>query len=92
MHHIACLCRCRCLIAIHLPSNCLPLQGLWEAAVDTAGSLAARLAVEHCTHEARGLDVLPSTIAKFRLNGDRASADLLEVRRCPRLGVLYCCD
>lgn len=53
-------------------------DGLWEAAVDTAGSLAARLAVEHCTHEARGLDVLPSTIAKFRLNGDRASADLLE--------------
>ncbi|KAL4858499.1 hypothetical protein ACK3TF_001468 [Chlorella vulgaris] len=78
MHRIACLCRCRCLIAIHLPSDCLPLQGLWEAAVDTAGSLAARLAVEHCTHEARGLDVLPSTIAKFRLNGDTASADLLE--------------
>lgn len=42
------------------------------------GSLPARLAVEHCTHEARGLDVLPQTIHRFRSNGDRASATLLE--------------
>ena len=31
-----------------------------------AHNLAARLAVEHCTHEARGLDVLPQTIHRFR--------------------------
>ena len=37
--------------------------------------------MEHCTHEARGLDVLPLTIQKFRSNGDAASADLLQVRR-----------
>lgn len=43
---------------------------LWESAATTAHSLPARLAVEHCVHEARGLDVLPSTIAKFRNNGD----------------------
>ncbi|EFN58237.1 hypothetical protein CHLNCDRAFT_34378 [Chlorella variabilis] len=53
-------------------------DGLWESAAATAGSLAARLAVEHCTHEARGLDVLPQTIHRFRSNGDAASADLLQ--------------
>jgi hypothetical protein len=29
-------------------------------------------------HEARGLDVIPSTIHKFRNNGDSETADLLE--------------
>jgi hypothetical protein len=56
-------------------------DGLWESALNSAGSLAARLAVEHCTHEARGLDVLPQTIHRFRSNGDAASADLLQVRQ-----------
>lgn len=42
-------------------------------------SLPARLAVEHCTHEARGLDVLPQTIGRFRNNGDAKTADILEV-------------
>jgi uncharacterized ferritin-like protein (DUF455 family) len=41
-------------------------------------SLPARLAVESCVHEARGLDVLPSTISKFRNNGDEPTAALLE--------------
>ena len=40
------------------------------------------MAVEHCVHEARGLDVLPQTIARFRSNGDAETADLLE-------GVVY---
>lgn len=53
-------------------------EGLWQSARDTSASLPARLAVEHCVHEARGLDVLPSTIKKFRNAGDHASADLLE--------------
>jgi uncharacterized ferritin-like protein (DUF455 family) len=51
---------------------------LWESAQKTAHSLPARLAVEHCVHEARGLDVLPSTVQKFRGNGDAESAALLE--------------
>ena len=34
--------------------------------------------MEHCVHEARGLDVMPNTINKFRENGDEASALLLE--------------
>ncbi|GIL89336.1 hypothetical protein Vretimale_18663 [Volvox reticuliferus] len=52
-------------------------DGLWESAANTAHSLPARLAVEHCVHEARGLDVLPSTISKFANNGDNESAALL---------------
>jgi hypothetical protein len=51
---------------------------LWESASKTAHSLPARLAVEHCVHEARGLDVLPSTVHKFRSNGDEQTASLLE--------------
>ena len=39
-------------------------DGLWESAAATAHSLPARLAVESCVHEARGLDVLPQTIAR----------------------------
>jgi uncharacterized ferritin-like protein (DUF455 family) len=53
-------------------------DGLWNSAAETAGSLEARLVIEHCVHEARGLDVLPATIGKFRNGGDDASADLLE--------------
>ena len=53
-------------------------DGLWRSAKETAHSLEARLVVEHCVHEARGLDVLPNTIRKFRSNGDEASATLLE--------------
>jgi len=30
-------------------------DGLWQSAMETADSLPARLAIEHCTHEARGL-------------------------------------
>ncbi|KAL4447275.1 hypothetical protein ABPG77_007308 [Micractinium sp. CCAP 211/92] len=53
-------------------------DGLWESAAATAGSLGARLAVEHCTHEARGLDVLPQTVARFRAGGDADTAELLQ--------------
>ena len=53
-------------------------DGLWESAMATAHSLPARLAIEHCTHEARGLDVLPQTIGRFLAGGDEESASLLE--------------
>jgi uncharacterized ferritin-like protein (DUF455 family) len=52
-------------------------DGLWESAAGTAGSLPARLAVEHCVHEARGLDTLPATIAKFERAGDLESVAVL---------------
>jgi uncharacterized ferritin-like protein (DUF455 family) len=53
-------------------------DGLWESAAATASSLPARLAVEHCVHEARGIDTLPGTIAKFARAGDEASVAVLE--------------
>ncbi|KAH9568884.1 hypothetical protein CY35_03G102300 [Sphagnum magellanicum] len=53
-------------------------DGLWDSAEATAHDLSARLVVEHCVHEARGLDVLPTTISRFRKGGDDLTADLLE--------------
>ncbi|KAJ1297034.1 hypothetical protein BS78_01G347200 [Paspalum vaginatum] len=53
-------------------------DGLWDSAIRTSHSLLARLAVEHCVHEARGLDVLPTTIYRFRAGGDEQTAKLLE--------------
>ncbi|CAI0410788.1 unnamed protein product [Linum tenue] len=53
-------------------------DGLWDSAMATSKSLLTRLAVEHCVHEARGLDVLPTTISRFRSGGDNDTANLLE--------------
>ncbi|CAN8237287.1 unnamed protein product [Cochlearia groenlandica] len=53
-------------------------DGLWDSAIATSHDLLARLAIEHCVHEARGLDVLPTTISRFRNGGDKETADLLE--------------
>ena len=53
-------------------------DALWHSAAETAHSLPARLAVEHAVHEARGLDVMPSTLHKMRL--DPESQALLRVR------------
>ncbi|KAF5446247.1 hypothetical protein F2P56_031887 [Juglans regia] len=53
-------------------------DGLWDSATATSNDLLARLAVEHCVHEARGLDVLPTTISRFRNGGDNETAELLE--------------
>lgn len=53
-------------------------DGLWDSAMATSKDLLARLAIEHCVHEARGLDVLPTTISRFRKGGDDQTADLLE--------------
>lgn len=61
-------------------------DGLWDDAAATAGDVRARMAVEHCVHEARGLDVLPQTIARFRSNGDAETADLLEGVVYPEVG------
>ncbi|CAJ2667514.1 uncharacterized protein HI_0077 [Trifolium pratense] len=53
-------------------------DGLWDSATATSKDLLSRVAVEHCVHEARGLDVLPTTISRFRNGGDNTTADLLE--------------
>ncbi|KAL2552576.1 Protein of unknown function DUF455 [Forsythia ovata] len=53
-------------------------DGLWDSTIATSKDLLARLAIEHCVHEARGLDVLPTTISRFRKGGDGKTAELLE--------------
>ncbi|EGO23184.1 hypothetical protein SERLADRAFT_439923 [Serpula lacrymans var. lacrymans S7.9] len=62
------------------PYGSLPVHaGLWESATITAHSLRARLAIIHLVHEARGLDVNPGTIDRFRRTGDKESVAALEV-------------
>jgi uncharacterized ferritin-like protein (DUF455 family) len=51
--------------------------GLWEAAGKTRDDLAARLAVVPMALEARGLDVTPVTVERFRAVGDERSARIL---------------
>ena len=53
-------------------------DGLWQAALATAGSLSARLAVVPMVLEARGLDVTPRTIEGLAAHGDSATAALLQ--------------
>ncbi|WP_246844801.1 ferritin-like domain-containing protein [Altererythrobacter sp. TH136] len=52
-------------------------DGLWQAAEQTAHSVAARLAVVPMVLEARGLDVTPSTIERVTNHGDMAGARIL---------------
>src|SRR3546814_3786376 len=53
-------------------------DGLWDAARETAHDVLARLAVVPMVLEARGLDVTPATVDRFRAVGDEASARILE--------------
>ena len=52
-------------------------DGLWEAAAATAHDRMARLAVVPMVLEARGLDVTPGAIARFRAAGDEPTARVL---------------
>lgn len=54
-------------------------DGLWESAQKTSGSLLSRLCIEHMVHEARGLDMMPTTVSRLRSGGDSVTANLLEV-------------
>jgi uncharacterized ferritin-like protein (DUF455 family) len=60
--------------------------GLWDAALSTAGDLAARLAVVPQVLEARGLDVTPAMVARFEAAGDRAAADVLSMILADEIG------
>lgn len=51
--------------------------GLWEAAQATSDDALARLAIVPMVLEARGLDVTPATVDRFRAAGDEASAKIL---------------
>lgn len=53
-------------------------DGLWESAHATRHDVLARLAIVPMVLEARGLDVTPITIERFRIAGDEASAKVLE--------------
>ena len=53
--------------------------GLWESAQGTFHSLRSRLAIIHLVHEARGLDVNPATIEKFRRTGDTDTVAILRI-------------
>lgn len=52
-------------------------DGLWDAAVRTADSLAARLVVAPLILEARGLDVTPDMMNRLKRAGDGESSGLL---------------
>ena len=58
----------------------LPVHhGLWQSAQMTAHDLRARISVIALVHEARGLDINPITIEKFRKAGDLESVDVLNI-------------
>jgi len=53
-------------------------DGLWSAAQDTAGDVAARLAIVPMVLEARGLDVTPATLERVQAQGDENGARILK--------------
>ncbi|KAI3317275.1 beta-1,4-xylosidase [Xylariaceae sp. AK1471] len=58
----------------------LPVHhGLWESATMTAHDLWARISVIALVHEARGLDINPLTIEKFRVAKDMESVDVMTI-------------
>ncbi len=54
-------------------------DGMWNAAVDTADCVLARLAIAPLVLEARGLDVTPPMIEKFKQAGDNKTAEVLQL-------------
>lgn len=54
-------------------------DGLWQSAEKTAHNLKARLAVVPLVLEARGLDVTPTLIQKFKSSNDHKSVAALEI-------------
>jgi uncharacterized ferritin-like protein (DUF455 family) len=66
------------LRAMQIDYGDLPAHsGLWDHAKDTADDLPGRLAMVPRCMEARGLDVTPALIEKFRILGDDASVAIL---------------
>ncbi len=53
--------------------------GLWDMVCRTRGSALERMALVPRVLEARGLDVTPGMIAKFRQAGDFAAVEILEI-------------
>jgi len=53
--------------------------GLWDMVCKTRGNLLHRMALVPRVMEARGLDVTPGMIERFRQFGDEAAAEILEI-------------
>jgi uncharacterized ferritin-like protein (DUF455 family) len=53
-------------------------DGLWESAEKTHHDIAARLAIVPMVLEARGLDVTPHMIEKFKRKNDQDTVDILQ--------------
>ncbi|MFQ5582457.1 MAG: ferritin-like domain-containing protein [Mariprofundaceae bacterium] len=75
-------------------------NGLWEMAEKTAGDILQRLALVPRVLEARGLDVTPGIIEKFRQAGDHEAVSILEIILRDEIGHVkigtrwfrYCCE
>lgn len=52
-------------------------DGLWDSAINTAYDASARLAIVPMVLEARGLDVTPETVERFKRQGDDLTAKVL---------------
>ncbi|KAI0195047.1 beta-1,4-xylosidase [Astrocystis sublimbata] len=73
------LLRCR-LEELGSHFGALPVHhGVWESATRTAHDLRARISVIALVHEARGLDINPLTIEKFRAAKDMESVEVMTI-------------
>ncbi|KAK9899114.1 DUF455-domain-containing protein [Cystobasidium minutum MCA 4210] len=54
-------------------------DGLWDSAHATAHDIKARLSIVCLVHEARGLDVNPAQITKFKAIGDEETAAVMGI-------------
>ena len=61
-------------------------DGLWQAALDTADDILARLAIVPLVLEARGLDVTLPMIDRLRAAGDTESGDVLSIIHDEEIG------
>ena len=69
----------RCLRTMNSRYGALPAHdGLWQAALETAHDVGARLAVVPMVLEARGLDVTPATLARVRAQEDHRGERILQ--------------
>jgi len=61
-------------------------DGLWDMALRTDHDILARMALVPRVMEARGLDVTPAMIRRFRAAGDKETAEVLEVVLAEEVG------
>jgi uncharacterized ferritin-like protein (DUF455 family) len=61
-------------------------NSLWESAAETSHSLPSRLAIVHCVHEARGLDVYTAMMKRLSNGNDSESVAVLEMNHKEEIG------